>query len=1199
MSVSPVTAYVVTCGVTPYLRRTLEGIAAQSLLPERVVIVDIWAEGRDLGTGEDLQSLLNDVHLDEACPVRIVKVPEAVNFGDAIRRGMILALEAEARSDLLRQTRTGEIPVIHPDTGPGWLWLLHDDSAPQPAALAELLRVASTGPSIGIAGAKQLDWSRPDHLLEVGINVTRSARRFNPIDEDEIDQGQHDSVDDVLAVGMAGALVRRDVWDKLDGPDPALGPFGDGLEFCRRARLAGYRVVVAPGAAVLHARASYQGLRSYGHGPQKTTTPDIARSYGARRRAQLYNWLLAVPRWQVPLLVMWLLVLTPARAIARFTMKDLSRARQELTAGFAVLSRSDLWTAGRRRIKDTQVVPSSRLAELETPPREIAEKKREHRRAEAEARSLAEAPSELELAERAQLATRRRATGLSILTLVVLLTAVGLGRFLGQGSLAGGATLPSSARLPDIAGLVTTGWIPVGDGHPGPSDALATVALLPLASGLSLGTLMTVGLLLAVPLAALFAWFGLGTVTRSIGLRVWGTVLWALAPNLLIAVLQGRLAPALVHVLLPALLYLLTRATGTARRDLILSGLVGARRVAHPSGPVEDPDDERDTGADAAVEVQAVHATEDVESAGPGDSAEAVDATDGEATEPTDADVLEPTEAELEAAGESAELDSADGSAPAEDSPTEEDEEVTIEPIPADPVATHHPSLGAGAASSLLLAAVCAASPILLPAALLLWLVLLASPARRTTWFLPLPTLALFAPTFLEVLRSGDWEALFAAPGAPLAYEPVAPWASLLGLPAQIGETMFTDAWWIAGMAASGFVVLMAVLALLRGTFRGWGVRAGWLTAVVGLVLAFVAPHVAVALDADGTFVRAWPGAGVSLAFLGFLVAAATGSDGVPRLLSRHQFGWRHLVAGALTLAAAASVVAAAASWTVLARSEQPGLNLLTAASSRPTPALSADVASGAEAARTLALLPASSGGVTAELWRADGPQIHLGGTFLEAREIADPLAFTAVESSDAASADLATLAAEISSGVARDAGARLAEHGVAVILVPPTDDADASLRRADLAAALDQTPGLVAVTENESGMIWRVSTDGRPGSAPSIHRATVRSATGEWLADLPSTTFDVSGEIPAGEHNRLLVLAERTDPGWHLQVDGQSAPRAESGWHQAFVLPATAGEVSLGYNAPWLGWILAGQAVVFAALALLALPVRRRKETV
>src|SRR5690606_204597 len=61
---------------------------------------------------------------------------------------------------------------------------------------------------------------------------------------------------DVLAVGLAGSLVRTSVWRDLGGTDAEFGPFGDSLEFCRRVRLAGHRVIVVPGAVVRHAQVS-------------------------------------------------------------------------------------------------------------------------------------------------------------------------------------------------------------------------------------------------------------------------------------------------------------------------------------------------------------------------------------------------------------------------------------------------------------------------------------------------------------------------------------------------------------------------------------------------------------------------------------------------------------------------------------------------------------------------------------------------------------------------------------------------------------------------------------------------------------------------------------------------------------------------------------------------------------------------------
>ena len=42
-----------------------------------------------------------------------------------------------------------------------WLWLLHDDCAPEPDCLAVLLRAAEVSPSVDVLGPLALDWADP------------------------------------------------------------------------------------------------------------------------------------------------------------------------------------------------------------------------------------------------------------------------------------------------------------------------------------------------------------------------------------------------------------------------------------------------------------------------------------------------------------------------------------------------------------------------------------------------------------------------------------------------------------------------------------------------------------------------------------------------------------------------------------------------------------------------------------------------------------------------------------------------------------------------------------------------------------------------------------------------------------------------------------------------------------------------------
>src|SRR5450830_1998982 len=317
-----VTAVVVTHGVTRYLATTLAAVAAQTRVPGQVLVVDVSAE-HDAGVPQAAGAAFaasgpespgsegRGVHPPE---VLSVHAPGARTFGDAVQRALA-GLSADSHTAA--------------PAGQAWLWLLHDDSAPEPSALAELVRAVERAPSVAIAGVKQRTWTDPPRLLEVGVRTSRSGRRMTGIDDAGVDQGQHDGRDDVLGVGIAGALVRRDVWDALGGTDPALGTFGDGLDLSRRARLAGHRVVVVPSAAVRHAQAGYHGLRGAPAADVEVDAdsdgvPDSAdprRSFAARRRSLLHQRLTSVPLPLMPVVAVLAVVAGALRSLVRVTTK--------------------------------------------------------------------------------------------------------------------------------------------------------------------------------------------------------------------------------------------------------------------------------------------------------------------------------------------------------------------------------------------------------------------------------------------------------------------------------------------------------------------------------------------------------------------------------------------------------------------------------------------------------------------------------------------------------------------------------------------------------------------------------------------------------------------------------------------------------------------------------------------------------------
>jgi GT2 family glycosyltransferase len=1274
---APVTAVVVARGATPFLPTTLRALAAQRRAPARVLLVDV-------GDRPDpaLAAVLRDAGLP-AGSTTLLTAPRARTFGEAVRTAV--AAEGGAQR---------------------WLWLLHDDSAPDPGALAELVRAVEAAPSVGVAGVKQRTWTAPARLLEVGVRTSRSGRRMTDVEPGEVDQGQHDGREDVLGVGLVGALVRRDVWEELRGTDPALGPFGDGLDLSRRARLAGHRVLVVPSAVVRHAQASYHGLRDHGEDLgafvdlDADGEPDAAeprRSYAARRTALLHQRLVWAPLPLLPLVAVMAVLAGVVRVLIRIATKEPALAAAEVAAPLRALGRPAAVVRARAQARRTRRVPRRTLRPLQADLRTVWQQWRDRRLTRAEARRVVRAPSELELRELAALAVRRRAGLAVVLVALVAVTAAAFGPLvLGVVSgetLVGGALVPATAGLRDLWDAATGGWVSGELGAPGPADALLG-ALLPgtaLAGG-SLGVALAALVLGGMLLSGTGAWFAAGAATRSVSVRVWAALVWAALPSLLLAAGQGRAGAVLVHAALPWLVLALARAVGVQQADEVLSGVATAVRTddtgaARDPGAEEWPDPEawarageaprgrrrRRTGDDAAAGRSAVEPPEDArdgdgdagtsgesgESGEPGESESAVTST-------SELDAVTPvrgTRAVAQAQGRPSVTarveDAEDGVASpgpraeaAPDAATQDAQDPAPQDAPGSapqdaplaPPARPAGSIAAAAAASLAFSAVAAGAPaLLLPGVALLLLVAACAPRGRRlrVVLVAVPALVLLGPALAEAASRGvqGLRLLLADPGSPLTSTPASPLATLLGVPVDAPGLVpswlpswvpdVVAEWWPA--AAGGAVLLLALLALLRGAPQARAVRLGWCAAAVGLAVALVAGRVAVGQD-DGTLVPGWAGSGVSLAMAGLLTAAVTGTRGLRGWLDRASFGWRQVTAGVVTLVVVLLPLAAWGGWAGEARD---GGTELTTMSRAVVPAIGRQTQESEDAPRVLALVPSAGRVVDWQLLRGNGPQVVDDAAAVRTRELDGPAGDPDVAEPDDATTELQAVVGTLAVGSSTDVAAELAALAVADVLVPPlteTQDGDVALEQARtaLVGRLDATPGLERITEGVAGVIWRVqpsgaavgegtegeSTAGEGAGDEAAADARVVTAwarlvpdatdaqdaaglTGEGavaVAAVPGVVGRVDTEIAPGDGGRLLVLAERADAGWRATLDGAPLRVVTDGWRQTFEVGADGGRLVVEHSAPDRTVWTVAQAVVLLLAVLLALPVRRRR---
>ena len=224
-----VTALIVAHDGAQLLPGLVKALKAQTYQVEQTVGVDTGSRDR---SGAVLAELIGQD--------AVFGMSRAAGYGEAV--AVALRHAAQRRSGM---TDPGVTRVE-------WIWLLHDDCEPAPDALERLLWAASRDRAVVVVGPKVLDGQDRRTLREVGVSIDRAGRRITGIDPGEIDQGQHDHKRAVLAVGSAGMLVRRDVWERLGGFDPALRFFRDDIDFCWRVQAAGLRVQVVTDAIVYH-----------------------------------------------------------------------------------------------------------------------------------------------------------------------------------------------------------------------------------------------------------------------------------------------------------------------------------------------------------------------------------------------------------------------------------------------------------------------------------------------------------------------------------------------------------------------------------------------------------------------------------------------------------------------------------------------------------------------------------------------------------------------------------------------------------------------------------------------------------------------------------------------------------------------------------------------------------------------------------
>ena len=251
----------------PWLRDCLQGLSSQTYGRLGVLAVD---NGSTDGSRETLEQALG--------AGRVLHLGADRGVAGAVRAALEAPVAAEA----------------------DYLLIVHDDTALEPDSVLRLVDAAEGIEGVGIVGPKVVDWDDPRILREVGRSTDRFGHPYTPLQDGEVDHGQYDRVLEVLFVSSCAMLVRRDVWQRAGMLDERLTSHHEDLDFCWRARLAGFRIVMTPLARVRHQSATATGRRPAA-GRLRT-----ARYYGERASvaSMLKNYGVLSLAWVFPLYAM-------------------------------------------------------------------------------------------------------------------------------------------------------------------------------------------------------------------------------------------------------------------------------------------------------------------------------------------------------------------------------------------------------------------------------------------------------------------------------------------------------------------------------------------------------------------------------------------------------------------------------------------------------------------------------------------------------------------------------------------------------------------------------------------------------------------------------------------------------------------------------------------------------------------------------
>ncbi len=136
--------------------------------------------------------------------------------------------------------------------GADYALLINSDTEVTPDLVSELVRVAESDPRIAVVGCRNVLMEDPARLWGAYGELTYGPFVVRTAGERVADGPEWRAVRDVDSVIGNGYLWRREALERVGLLDERFFGYHEDLDWCLRARRAGYRVVYAGSAAIVH-----------------------------------------------------------------------------------------------------------------------------------------------------------------------------------------------------------------------------------------------------------------------------------------------------------------------------------------------------------------------------------------------------------------------------------------------------------------------------------------------------------------------------------------------------------------------------------------------------------------------------------------------------------------------------------------------------------------------------------------------------------------------------------------------------------------------------------------------------------------------------------------------------------------------------------------------------------------------------------